>query len=72
MENSKVDYGEMCRCLLTGLRAAKHILEETETQYEELFDKAVAEEMKNAADEGSRHAILQNAAAEKMKLWEER
>lgn len=71
MENSKVDYEEMCRCLLTGLRAAKNILEETETRCEELFDKTVLEEMENAADEGERHAILQKAVAEKMKLWEE-
>ena len=35
------------------------------------FVETVLEEMENAADEGERHAILQKAAAEKMKLWEE-
>lgn len=72
MEKSKVDYEKMCRCLLTGLRAAKNILEETEARCQELFDKAILEEIENTSDEGSHHAILQKAAAEKMKLWEER
>ena len=66
---SKVDYEEMCRCLLTGLHAARNILEETETRCQELFDKAVAEEIENAADGEDRHEILQRAATKKMKLW---
>lgn len=71
MGENGVDYKEMCRCLLSGLRGAQNILRETEEQCEKLFDIAVMAEMDSAEkNEKGRQEILRTAAAEKMKLWE--
>lgn len=64
------DYEEMCRCLLSGLRAAQEILRETEKRCEKLFDDAVMAEIDSAERNGEDcHEVLRTAAAEKMKLW---